>query len=304
MTNKIYLSPAFRKRPEADLQFLRGIDGTTGFSLFWIDIVRPLLVEIKTRSLLEIGADQGAHSRLLLEYCNLFEANLTVIEPAVSPSLQAIVNKSPRVRLYAKKSQEAIPLISSPIDVVLLEGDLNYSAVLGDLNALHKLSRKNNFPFPVVFARTSWPYARRDMYYDPDNMPEAERREYARRGMTPWSRALQENMINSLYANAETEGGPKNGVLTAMEDFISTCDTSLRLFSLPVNHGLGIIYSTGSVADKFISDNLSISPLFGDFLETMEIARINNIIVNLQSQRFESRIFQIVRKSLSYFRGR
>ena len=59
----MYLSPAFSKRTPEDLEFLRKIDGKTGFSLFWIDIVRPLLCEIKAKNLLEIGAGQGEHTR-------------------------------------------------------------------------------------------------------------------------------------------------------------------------------------------------------------------------------------------------
>ena len=38
---------------------------------------------MKAKHLLEIGADKGAHTRLLLQYCDAFDANLIVIEPAV-----------------------------------------------------------------------------------------------------------------------------------------------------------------------------------------------------------------------------
>ena len=65
--NQTYLSTAFSKRTEEELELLRKIDGTTGFSLFWIGIVRPLLCRIKAKYLLEIGADEGEHTRLLFD---------------------------------------------------------------------------------------------------------------------------------------------------------------------------------------------------------------------------------------------
>src|SRR5213083_1904168 len=51
MTDNSYhdLSPAFSPRTAADVDFLRGIDGTTGFRLFWIDVVKPLLAAIGAR---------------------------------------------------------------------------------------------------------------------------------------------------------------------------------------------------------------------------------------------------------------
>lgn len=139
---------------------------------------------------------------------------------------------------------------------------MNYYTVHGDLLSIEDLCRRRNARFPIVFVRiTSWPYARRDMYYDPDNIPAAERHEYARSGMTPWSSGLEDGMINYPFANAKHEGGPKNGGLTAVEDFMKESGFSLRLFSLPINHGLGIIYTKGSRAEEFIRTNL-LPPFF------------------------------------------
>jgi hypothetical protein len=141
---------------------------------------------LKAKHLLEIGAFKGEHTRLLLKYCDAFEALLIVIKPAVTPSLQEVISSSKRVHLFAEKSHKALPQINAPVDAVLLEGDLNYYTVYGDLVGIEDLSRRQNIPFPIVlFASASWPYARRDMYYDPDSIPTIERHEYARGGMTP-----------------------------------------------------------------------------------------------------------------------
>lgn len=298
--NQIYLSSAFTKRTDEELEFLGAIDGATGFSLFWIDVVKPLLCELKAKYLLEVGADKGNHTTLLLQYCDTFDATLIVIEPVVTPSLQKIVSSSTRVRLYAEKSQTALPRVDSPVDAVLLEGDLNYYAVQNALLAIEQLSRRQNIAFPIVFVNsTSWPYARRDMYYDPDSIPEAERHEHARSGMTPWSSQLEDGAINYPFANAKSEGGPKNGVLTAVEDFIRESPLlPLRFFSLPVNHGLGIIFTESSRVEEFIRINLLPPPLLGRFLETFELARLNDIIRRLQSQQSQPQAQRDVRARL------
>lgn len=298
--NSIYLSLAFSERTDEELEFLHKVNGTTGFSLFWIDVVKPLLCELKAKHLLEIGADKGAHTRLLLQYCDTFDADLIVIEPTVTPSLQELVSSSTRVYLFAEKSHKALPQINAPVDAVLLEGDLNYYTVHGDLLAIEQLSRRQNIPFPIIFvASTSWPYARRDMYYDPEGLPAMGRHDYARMGMTPWSSRLEEGMINFPFANARHEGGPKNGVLTAVEDFIDEAQLSLRLFRLPINHGLGIIYTENSRAEEWITTNLLPPPALSLFLETCELARLNDIVRRLQPQQRQRHFRQGFRSGLA-----
>ena len=284
--NRLHLSHAFSKRTVEELEFLRKVNGTTGFGLFWSDVVRPLLCELKGRNLLEIGAFKGDHTRLLLEYCDTFDANLIVIEPSVTPSLQEVVSSSTRVRLFAEKSHEALPRVDAPVEAVLLEGDLNYYTVRGDLVGIEELSIRQNVTFPIVFfANASWPYARRDMYYDPEGLPATGMHDCASMGMTPWSSELEEGMINYPFANARHENGPKNGVLTAVEDFINESQLPLRLFRLPINHGLGIICIKNSRAEEFISTNLLPPSAPGRFLETSELARLNDIIRRLKSRQ-------------------
>jgi len=274
----VYLSPAFTKRPEQDLRLLQSLDGRSGFCLFWLDIVYPLLCEIRAGHLLEIGADEGEHTRLLLEYCDIFDAKLVVVEPTVKPCLEEILRASSHVRLFAEKSHDALPKVDLPVNAVLLEGDLNYHTTYGDLSEIEKLARRQSIDFPTVFVRSaSWPYAKRDMYYDPESLPRSARHDYARSGMTPWSCGLKERMINFPFANARHEGGPKNGVWLAVTDFLANCSLPLKQFLLPSNNGLGLIYRKDSKADQFINQHLLIPERIRLFLETCEIARINEI---------------------------
>ena len=169
----IYLSPAFSRHAGKELDFLYSLDGATGFSLFWIDVVKPFLCAMKAKQLLEIGGDCGEHTHLLLQYCDAFDAQLIVIEPFVKQDLQKIIDNSGRISLMEEKSQSGIPKVDTPIDAVFLEGDLNYHTTYGDLADIEQMAKRQQMPFPLVFFRSGWPYARRDMYYDPTNLPTA-----------------------------------------------------------------------------------------------------------------------------------
>ena len=41
--------------------------------------------------------------------------------------------------------------------------------------------------------------------------------------------------------NAEIEGGPRNGVMTALDDFVAEYDKPLRVVVLPIYFGLAIV---------------------------------------------------------------
>jgi hypothetical protein len=80
------------------------------------------------------------------------------------------------------------------------------------------------------------------MYYDPDTVPEDSRQPWARAGIEPGREGLAENGgLNSSYCNAVSEGGPRNGVLTAIEDFLAESGEEISLTVLPVMYGLGIL---------------------------------------------------------------
>jgi hypothetical protein len=278
-----YLSDAFTRRSPADLDLLQGMDGTAAFSLFWIDIVRPLLETAGARRILQVGAYKGEHTALLLEYCNGFDGSIIVVEPFVTPELRKVIEGNRRCLLLEEKSHDAIPRIDTPIDVVVLNGDLNYYTVIGDLRALSDMAERIGEPFPTILTKSmSWPYARRDMYYDPDSIPPGSRHDYESMGMSPWSPGLGEHGINAPFFNARQEGGPANGVRTAVEDFIEESSEDLRLFTLPLNHGLGIIYRPGSAVTGFIDRMVSPPPALRLLLETVEIARLNDILLRLR----------------------
>ena len=98
-------------------------------------------------------------------------------------------------------------------------------------------------PMPVMILHdVLWPYGRRDLYYNPPDVPDEFRQPWDRRGMSPHKKKLlQGGGLNQQLANAVEEGGPRNGVMTGLEDFIAEYDKPLRLVVLPIYFGLAIV---------------------------------------------------------------
>ena len=74
----------------------------------------------------------------------------------------------------------------------------------------------------LILHDVCWPYGRRDLYYVPERIPAEFRQPYRWAGMRPGQSELVGNAgMNRDMANAEHEGGPRNGVMTAVDDFVA-----------------------------------------------------------------------------------
>ena len=84
----------------------------------------------------------------------------------------------------------------------------------------------------LLFHDVGWPHARRDTYYAPDRIPEDKRQPLARNtGLAPGNTGVDPAGLPFEWA-ADHEGGPRNGVLTAIEDFMDRGE-GLQLGSCP-----------------------------------------------------------------------
>lgn len=211
---------------------------------FWQRYIQPLIHTAQPRRLMEIGADRGWNTRNLLAYCRATGARADIIDPAPQPSLHEVLAEygPAEYRYHPLKSVAAIPQLDTP-DMALIDGDHNWATVYSELNLLHARAEQNATPPPIVLSHdVAWPYARRDMYYNPDDLEASQKHPYAYRGMLPGVPELVEHGMNGVLANALHEGGPRNGVLTAIEDYVASAGTDRFSFHvLPFFNGLGIL---------------------------------------------------------------
>ena len=247
----------------------------------WDCIIEPLLRLRRPAAIVEIGADQGATTRRLLDFCGRAGAVLHSIDPA--PKFDAAAWRQQfgaRFVLHQTTSFHALPLIDR-FDVVLIDGDHNWYTVFHELKLIERRSAEVGQPFPLVlFHDIGWPYGRRDLYYNPEQIPPEYRHPYARQGILPGVSELQENQgINPHLCNARHEGGPRNGVLTAIEDYSKEAGQSLKFINLPGYHGLGLLFPwpspepDGALA-RFLTA-LDLPSELRSYLERLERSRVD-----------------------------
>jgi hypothetical protein len=93
----------------------------------------------------------------------------------------------------------------------------------------------------LVFHDVCWPLARRDQYAAPDRIPAEHRHPYGEDiKLVPGNSGTAERGLPFEWGALE-EGGPRNGVMTAIEDFMAERD-GLRLAVIPIFFGCGLLW--------------------------------------------------------------
>ena len=209
--------------------------------------VRHYIVPLARRrgwsSICEIGARTGTSTDCLLK---LPTASHTIIDPCIDDDLQAKYAGDSRVRVVRANSLEALAdegriEAGTVFDTILIDGDHNWYTVFNELRLIDErgLLRSGGF---VFLHDVDWPYARRDLYYQPDTIPAEFRRPFAQKGMIRGQSGLAESGgVNDDLMNALEEGGPRNGVLTAIEDFLALHPGKYRFFRIRYQWGLGVL---------------------------------------------------------------
>jgi len=229
---------------------------------FWQNLIRPIIVLVQPITIVEIGAFTGLTTVKILDYTTAVDGKSIVIDP--SPQFDVAAYKETyqeRFELLEHLSLNALPLLKS-CDLLLIDGDHNWYTVYHELKQAERIADLQG-KFPVVILHdTQWPYGRRDMYYIPDSIPDTYRKPHAKKGIVPGKSELTEiGGLNSIVDNALFEGGERNGVLTAIEDFMQETNYSLYFRQAYSNNGLGLIYPKDDKLDRMISYILHTSGL-------------------------------------------
>jgi hypothetical protein len=210
---------------------------------FWKSLVLPILDVLQPETIIEVGSLEGETTELLLRFCQDHGGTVHGIDPLPRFDVAAWqAEYGEQFQFHQAKSLELLRDLPAA-DLVLIDGDHNWYTVYHELKQLAEAAATQDRPYPVVlFHDIGWPYARRDLYYDPTDIPPEFRQPYETKGIWPNRSPLHPYGINYDLANATSEGGPRNGVLTAVEDFVAESDEPLRLMLIDGFHGLGILY--------------------------------------------------------------
>jgi cephalosporin hydroxylase len=250
---------------------------------FWDLVIAPVFDAIDPRRVVEIGALRGENTVQMLTHLGP-DAELHVIDPApeFDPTEQ---EREFAGRYIFHRALSHDVLGDLPVmDIALIDGDHNWYTVYHELRLLSGVARKADAPLPVMMLHdVCWPYGRRDLYYAPDTIPAEFRQEFEQKGIGLNRSPLVDNGgLNPTMYNAIEEGGPRNGVMTAIEDFIAEYDKPLRHLLLPIYFGLSIIveeeYLDSQPALRAVLDRLESGEGRADLLELAEQTRLRAML--------------------------
>jgi hypothetical protein len=211
-----------------------------GYSLGnFIEVWGPCFDAAGVRSVTEVGAERGRLTQELLKWAAPSGAKVTAIEPAPISDLLELVDEYPDLDLVEETSLEALEHI--PIaDAIVLDGDHNYYTLSNELRLIAERAPEGRIPL-LMFHDVCWPLARRDQYAAPDRIPAEHRHSYGEDiKLVPGNPGTAERGLPFEWGALE-EGGPRNGVMTAIEDFMAERD-GLRLAVIPIFFGCGLIW--------------------------------------------------------------
>lgn len=247
---------------------------------FWNIIIEPVLSMLEPEVVVEIGSDLGKNTVCLLEFCKNNNAVLHAVDPLPKFDVDALKKEYGRHFVFHRSlSLNAIPRIKAA-DVFLIDGDHNWYTVFNELKLIEKHVAAASKPLPVIMIHDiGWPYGRRDLYYNPETIPDKFRKPYKQKGIRPDSaELLDEGGLNQHLNNSIYENNLQNGVLTAVEDFVREAEHPIDLLKLPGLSGLGILVDTRLRENKdklltFLSD-FDFDPSVREYFEAVESVRM------------------------------
>jgi hypothetical protein len=220
------------------------------------EVIFELIDRIRPRSILEIGSETGVFSDRLLAYCEANAAKLITIDPAPDPHLIDVATRSDTIDLVIGLSIPYLEQHPTAAELVLIDGDHNYFTVQNELELVHGGWQASGTSGVILLHDVGFPWGRRDCYYAPARIPAEARHPHSfEHGVTLGSsEAIRGGFRGEgSFACALREGGEKNGVLTAVQDFVKA-HPEYRYRSIDAVFGLGALSLAGSAPDTAVAE--------------------------------------------------
>jgi hypothetical protein len=214
-------------------------------------VIFGCLEAIGARTVVEVGSEFGGFTTELTDWMRERGGRTTAIEPYPVDEVRALDASEAHFTLVEGLSPAALREVE-PADAYVLDGDHTYWTVRSELRTVRELAGERPHPL-VVLHDVGWPCGRRDQYYDPSTLPEGAVHPHTwDQGVVPGDSGVVDGGFRGegQFAAALHEGGPENGVLTAVEDHLAE-HPDLAYAHVPSVFGLGIVYpSTGEAAER------------------------------------------------------
>ena len=224
------------------------------------EIIFEILTTVKPRSVLEIGSETGNFSKRLMSFCTETGAKIAVVEPYPAKELVALAEKQDDFHLFVGKSLAYLSEFGCPADFAFVDGDHNYYTVQNELEMIDRAWRASGTRGIMILHDVGFPSARRDSYCDPTGIPADARHPFSFDqgvGSIDASPLVRGGFRgDGHFAWALHQGGPKNGVLTAVEDFL-LARPEYTFRTIDAVFGLGALTFKNSEGDRVVQKAFS-----------------------------------------------
>ncbi len=210
----------------------------------FLPLIGELIEVMAPEIVAEIGAYRGITTRALLNIANEVGFDVHVVDPALPEE-----SDDARLTRFKQLSIDYLG-VDHGASVFFIDGDHNYFTVERELSLIHQ--QRAGRPVLTLLHDVSWPCARRDMYYLPDTIPKSARKptvDYSVLSVASSTLLEGDAGVPMTIPVAIEEAGDANGVLTAVEGFLSTHD-GYEYIQLPAIFGLGVLWSTADLSDS------------------------------------------------------
>ncbi len=192
-----------------------------------IDIIPIILNRFKVKNAVISGLSDEETINQIFKYCNDNDINYVAIDS----------NSSSNEKIISDYTLNILPNLTN-YDAIFLNDDPNWYTVFNEL----KIINKSNDEFPLVFlGHNIFPHKRRDSYINPEIIPEQFLNKYSKELI------YKDVKLRDNYFHAIEENTPKNGVLTAIEDFIKE-NPSIDMMNIKFINGITILYPKNNIS--------------------------------------------------------
>lgn len=250
-------------------------------------IYLPILELVKPKLIGEIGVEFGGNTKVLIDFLEKNHGKLHSIDPFPDFKIKELFNSLDNLTLHENTSLNVIKNLPK-IPVWFIDGDHNWYTVY---NELVNINDKNyDVDDTIIFLHdVGFPCARRDQYYNPGSIPKSFLNDYC------WDSGVLIDNSTALnrgfrgcgqFAIALNCGNKRNGVLTAVEDFLALSENSYNFYNIPAVFGLGVLVKKNHSMYEQINSILSFYHN-NDVLKILEDNRLNNYfkVIELQDEK-------------------
>jgi len=207
-------------------------------------IIFPILETIQANTIGELTAADQENLKFLHLWLSGRQGKLVVLDANCPDEFIDWIDSVDDLVTYVPQSGIDGIAQMPAVDAWFVHGHPNWFNVYHELAEIYETAKKNQQPMMIFLQNVAWPCARRDWYASPNSIPENFRQPHTWNGDDAAdAMKIMNSRENKTYACALKEGGERNGVLTAVEDFVLNHADEFYWALIPSIFGLGVLFS-------------------------------------------------------------